>query len=117
MSVIFKLEGQRFHALNGGPVFRFTPAISFFVSCKTQKEIDRHWEKLSAGGSTDRCGWLKDKYGVSWQIVPDVLGDLLQSKDAAKAARVMKAMMGMVKLDVQGLKDAARPPAVRKKRR
>jgi predicted 3-demethylubiquinone-9 3-methyltransferase (glyoxalase superfamily) len=106
MSVSFRLEGQEFHALNGGPLFKFTPAISLFVNCETQQEVDELWGKLSEGGSKDRCGWLKDKYGLSWQIVPKVLGELLQSKDAKKSASVMKAMMQMTKLDSAELKQA-----------
>jgi predicted 3-demethylubiquinone-9 3-methyltransferase (glyoxalase superfamily) len=106
MSVSFQLEGQEFHALNGGPLFKFTPAISLFVNCETQQEVDELWEKLSEGGSKDRCGWLKDKYGLSWQIVPKVLGELLQSKDAKKSASAMKEMMQMTKLDIAKLKQA-----------
>lgn len=107
MSATFELDGQEFFALNGGPVFQFTPAISFFVNCETQAEVDEFWEKLSAGGETNRCGWLRDKYGVSWQIVPSILGKLLQDPDAAKSTRVMKAMMQMTKLDIRGLEQAA----------
>ena len=107
MSAAFELDGQEFFALNGGPVFQFTPAISFFVNCETQAEVDEFWEKLSAGGETNRCGWLRDKYGVSWQIVPSILGKLLQDPDAAKSTRVMKAMMQMTKLDIRGLEQAA----------
>jgi predicted 3-demethylubiquinone-9 3-methyltransferase (glyoxalase superfamily) len=107
MSATFELDGQEFFALNGGPAFTFTPAISFFVNCETQAEVDELWEKLSAGGSTQRCGWLQDKFGVSWQIVPSILGKLLQDKDAAKSTRVMKAMMQMDKLDIRGLEQAA----------
>jgi len=106
MSVIFQLEGQEFYALNGGPQFKFTPATSFFVSCKTQKEVDRLWEKLSEGGKTNRCGWLDDKYGLTWQIIPSVLGKMLQDKDAVKANRVMQAMMQMDKIDIKRLKQA-----------
>jgi predicted 3-demethylubiquinone-9 3-methyltransferase (glyoxalase superfamily) len=106
MSVSFQLEGQEFYALNGGPLYKFTPAISLFVSCETQQEVDELWEKLSEGGSKDRCGWLKDKYGLSWQIIPKVLGELLQSKDAKKSASAMKAMMQMTKLDIAKLKQA-----------
>ena len=87
MSATFQLEGQDFFALNGGPQFTFSPAISFFVNCETQQEVDELWEKLSEGGSKDRCGWLNDKYGLSWQIIPSVLGKMLQDKDAEKAAR------------------------------
>jgi predicted 3-demethylubiquinone-9 3-methyltransferase (glyoxalase superfamily) len=106
MSVSFQLEGQEFHALNGGPLFKFTPAISLFMNCETQQEVDELWEKLSEGGSKDRCGWLKDKYGLSWQIIPKVLGELLQSKDAKKSATAMKEMMQMTKLDIAKLKQA-----------
>ncbi len=106
MSATFELDGQEFFALNGGPQFTFTPAISFFVNCETQQEIDELWEKLSAGGEKQRCGWLKDKYGVSWQIVPSGLSKLLHDKDAAKAKRVMQAMMQMEKLDINGLQQA-----------
>jgi predicted 3-demethylubiquinone-9 3-methyltransferase (glyoxalase superfamily) len=106
MGATFELDGQRFFALNGGPEFNFTPAISFFVNCETQREVDELWEKLSAGGEKQRCGWLKDKYGLSWQIVPTVLGELLQDSDPAKSQRTMRAMLQMDKLDIQGLKDA-----------
>ena len=106
MSAIFRIEGQEFYALNGGPMFSFSPAISFFVDCETQKEVDRLWEKLSAGGKKNRCGWLDDRFGVTWQIVPSVLGNYLQDKDPAKAGRVMKAMMQMDKLDIARLKRA-----------
>jgi predicted 3-demethylubiquinone-9 3-methyltransferase (glyoxalase superfamily) len=106
MSATFQLDGQEFIALNGGPHFTFSPAISFFVTCETQAEVDEFWEKLSAGGERQRCGWLKDKYGVSWQIVPSVLGDMLQDKDAAKSKRVMEAMLKMDKLDIARLKQA-----------
>lgn len=106
MSVIFQLEGQEFFALNGGPQFTFTPAISFFVSCETQQEVDELWEKLSAGGQKNRCGWLADKYGLSWQIIPSILGKMLQDKDAGKSTKVMQAMMQMDKIDIMGLKRA-----------
>jgi predicted 3-demethylubiquinone-9 3-methyltransferase (glyoxalase superfamily) len=106
MSCIFELDGQEFYALNGGPMFRFSPAISFFVKCETQEEIDDFWAKLSAGGTIQQCGWLQDKFGVSWQIVPTILGKLLQDKDPVKSQRVMKAMMKMIKLDIKGLKQA-----------
>jgi predicted 3-demethylubiquinone-9 3-methyltransferase (glyoxalase superfamily) len=106
MSATFQLDGQDFFALNGGPQFTFTPAISFFVSCETQQEVDELWEKLSAGGRKDRCGWLQDKYGLSWQIVPSVLGKLLGDKDAGKAKRVMQAMLQMDKLDIKRLEAA-----------
>jgi predicted 3-demethylubiquinone-9 3-methyltransferase (glyoxalase superfamily) len=106
MSATFQLEGQDFYALNGGPQYSFTPAISFFVSCETQQEVDELWEKLSAGGRKDRCGWLQDKYGLSWQIIPSVLGKLLQDKDPEKAKRVMQAMLQMSKIDIKGLQQA-----------
>ena len=106
MSATFQLDGQDFMALNGGPVFTFSPAISFFVNCKTQDEVDELWEKLSAGGEKLRCGWLKDKYGVSWQIIPSVLGELLGDTDPVKSARVMEAMLKMNKIDIDGLKRA-----------
>ena len=106
MSATFELEGQEFIALNGGPQFSFTPAISFFVTCETQAEVDDYWEKLSAGGATNRCGWLRDKYGLSWQIVPSILGKLLHGVDAAKSQRVMAAMLKMEKLDIATLQQA-----------
>ena len=106
MSVVFELEGQEFFALNGGPHFTFSPAISFFVNCETQGEVDALWEKLSAGGEKQRCGWLKDKFGVSWQIVPTTLGRLLHDQDPAKSQAVMRAMMQMQKLDIAGLEHA-----------
>jgi predicted 3-demethylubiquinone-9 3-methyltransferase (glyoxalase superfamily) len=106
MSATFILDGQEFFALNGGPQFAFSEAISFFVDCKTQKEVDELWEKLSEGGVKQRCGWLKDKYGLSWQIVPSVLGKMLQDKNAEKAKRVMQAMMQMNKIDIKRLKQA-----------
>src|ERR1700751_2470626 len=103
MSATFQLEGQDFMALNGGPHFSFTPAISMFVNCETQEEVDHFWEKLSAGGSKERCGWLKDKYGLSWQIVPSLLGKLLGDKNPAKSSSVMKAMLPMDKLEIARL--------------
>jgi predicted 3-demethylubiquinone-9 3-methyltransferase (glyoxalase superfamily) len=106
MSATFQLEGQEFFALNGGPMFTFSPAISFFVNCETQQEVDELWEKLSEGGEKQRCGWLKDKYGLSWQIIPSILGKLMQDKDAGKAQRVMKAMLEMDKIDIKSLKQA-----------
>ena len=106
MTVEFQLEGQEFVALNGGPHFKFTEAISFVVNCKTQAEVDKFWKNLSAGGKEVQCGWLKDKFGLSWQIVPTVLGELLSDKDAAKSQRVMQAMLKMVKLDIKKLKEA-----------
>ena len=106
MSVTCTLDGQEFFALNGGPQFTFSPAISFFVNCETQEEVDEFWKRLSEGGQTNRCGWLQDKYGISWQIVPSILNKLLQDKDPEKSKRVMMAMMKMDKLDIQGLKQA-----------
>ena len=107
MSVTFQIEGQEFFALNGGPKFKFTPAISFFVNCETQQEVDELWEKLSAGGRTDRCGWLQDKFGLSWQIIPTVLGQLLGDKDPQRAKRAMQAMLQMTKIDIKKLQQAA----------
>jgi predicted 3-demethylubiquinone-9 3-methyltransferase (glyoxalase superfamily) len=107
MVAVFEIEGQQFLALNGGPQFTFTPAVSFVVNCETQQEVDDLWEKLSAGGKQQACGWLQDKYGLSWQIVPTILGKLMQDKDPAKSQRVMKAMLQMQKLDIEGLKRAA----------
>ena len=106
MTASFQLDGQEFVALNGGPQFKFTEAISFWVRCETQEEIDEMWEKLSAGGAKSRCGWLKDKYGLSWQVVPPILGEMLQDKDAKKSQRVMAAMMQMDKIDISLLKKA-----------
>lgn len=106
MTVAFQLEGQDFFALNGGPSFAFAEGISLFVNCETQVEVDELWEKLSKGGKEERCGWLTDRFGVSWQIVPSVLGKLLGDRDAAKATRVMQAMLKMTKLDIKGLQDA-----------
>ena len=106
MTVEFELAGQRFIALNGGPQFRFTEAISLSVDCKTQEEVDAYWEKLSVGGEPGPCGWLKDKYGLSWQINPTVLGDMLSDPDPAKANRVMEAMLKMKKIDIATLKRA-----------
>jgi predicted 3-demethylubiquinone-9 3-methyltransferase (glyoxalase superfamily) len=106
MSATFQLDGQDFFALNGGPQFTFSPAISFFVNCETQQEVDELWEKLSEDGEKNRCGWLKDKYGLSWQIIPSVLGQLLQDKDVEKANRVMKAMLQMDKIDIKRLQQA-----------
>ena len=103
----FQLNGQEFVALNGGPRFKFTEAVSFVVNCETQQEVDEFWEKLSAGGEESMCGWLKDKYGLSWQIVPTVLVKLLQDKDAGKAQRVMQAMLQMKKIDIKTLQQAA----------
>ncbi len=106
MSATFQLDGQEFYALNGGPMFTFSPAISFFVKCETQQEVDELWEKLSEGGEKSRCGWLKDKYGLSWQVIPTVLGELLQDKDPEKSKRVMEAMLQMDKIDIKTLKQA-----------
>jgi predicted 3-demethylubiquinone-9 3-methyltransferase (glyoxalase superfamily) len=106
MTVAFQLDGQEFLALNGGPYFKFNEAISFVVNCETQKEVDELWEKLSEGGEKVQCGWLKDKYGVSWQIVPSILGKMLTDPDPAKSQRVMKAMLQMKKIDIEGLKKA-----------
>jgi predicted 3-demethylubiquinone-9 3-methyltransferase (glyoxalase superfamily) len=106
MSATFQLEGQEFFALNGGPHYTFTPAISLFVNCETQQEVDELWEKLSAGGRKDRCGWLQDKYGLSWQIIPAVLVEMLGDKDPGKAKRVMQAMLQMEKIDIERLRQA-----------
>ena len=106
MSAVFELEGQEFFALNGGPQYKFTPAISLLVNCETQQEVDELWEKLSAGGETNRCGWLQDKFGLSWQIIPSLLGKMLQDKDAEKSHRVMLAMLQMDKIDIDGLQRA-----------
>jgi len=106
MTVNFQLEGQEFVALNGGPQFKFTEAISLLVNCETQKEVDELWSKLTAGGQPSRCGWLKDKFGLSWQIVPTVLGRMLADKDPAKSRRVMEAMLQMDKIDIDRLKRA-----------
>jgi len=107
MSGTFQLEGQEFMALNGGPQFKFTPAISLFVNCETQPEVDELWEKLSAGGQKERCGWLTDKYGLSWQIIPTTLGKMLADKNPEKSKRVMQAMLQMQKIDIDGLKRAS----------
>lgn len=106
MVVAFELEGQGFAALNGGPHFKFTEAISLQVNCETQAEVDELWEKLSAGGKKDRCGWLKDKYGLSWQITPVVLSKMMSDPDLAKSSRVMKAMLQMDKIDIGRLQEA-----------
>ncbi|MEO8677840.1 MAG: VOC family protein [Vicinamibacterales bacterium] len=106
MGATFILNGQKFMALNGGPTYKFTPAISFFIHCETQPEVDELWEKLSAGGRTDRCGWLQDKYGLSWQVVPSALPRLLQHPDPDRRSRVLNAMMKMTKIDIAGLESA-----------
>jgi predicted 3-demethylubiquinone-9 3-methyltransferase (glyoxalase superfamily) len=106
MTATFELEGQQFTALNGGPEFGFTEAISFFVNCETQQEVDELWDRLCAGGEPSMCGWLKDKFGLSWQIIPKALGEMLGDKDPAKAGRAMKAMLQMQKIDVKKLKEA-----------
>ncbi len=105
-SATFNLEGQEFYALNGGPHFSFTPAISFFVNCETQEEVNELWEKLLQGGEESRCGWLKDKYGLSWQIIPKILGELMGDKDREKANRVTQAMLKMNKIDSKLLQEA-----------
>jgi predicted 3-demethylubiquinone-9 3-methyltransferase (glyoxalase superfamily) len=110
MSATFQLLGQEFIALNGGPMFTFSPAISFFVNCETQEEVDELWEKLSAGGEKQRCGWLKDRYGLSWQIIPSILGKLLHDSDPAKSKKVMQAMLQMDRLDISRLKRAYEQP-------
>ena len=106
MSATFELDGQQFFALNGGPMYSFTPAISFFINCETQDEVDELWEKLSEGGEKSRCGWLKDRYGLSWQIIPTALGQMLQDQDPEKSKRVMMAMLQMDKIDIKKLKQA-----------
>jgi predicted 3-demethylubiquinone-9 3-methyltransferase (glyoxalase superfamily) len=106
MTATFQLEGQEFIALNGGPEFKFNEAISFFVNCETQEEVDRLWDKLSEGGEKGQCGWLKDKYGVSWQIVPTALGQMLGDKDPQKSQNVMQAMLKMTKIDIETLRRA-----------
>jgi predicted 3-demethylubiquinone-9 3-methyltransferase (glyoxalase superfamily) len=106
MTIEFRLEGQEFVGLNGGPHFKFTEAVSFVVNCETQEEVDYYWEKLTEGGQEVQCGWLKDKFGLSWQVVPTVLVKYLQDKDPEKAKRVMQAMLQMKKIDIQTLKQA-----------
>jgi len=106
MTIEFQLDGQEFVAINGGPHFKFTEAVSFVVNCETQEEVDEFWKKLTEGGEEVQCGWLKDKYGLSWQVVPTALPEMLQDKDPAKAQRVMKAMLQMKKIDIQTLKQA-----------
>ena len=107
MTIEFHLDGQDFVGINGGPHFKFTEAVSFVVNCETQEEVDRFWEKLSEGGRESQCGWLRDKYGLSWQVVPRVLPELLKNKDPEKAKRVMTAMLQMTKIDINALKQAA----------
>ena len=107
MSVTFELEGREFIALNGGPTFTFSEGTSLFVSCETQAEVDAYWTKLTDGGSEGRCGWLKDKFGVSWQIIPTLLGQLFSDPDRARSGRAINAMMGMKKLDIAALARAA----------
>ena len=104
MTVVFQIDGQQFIALNGGPVFSFTPAISFVVNCHAQDEVDRLWDRLSAGGEQQQCGWLRDRYGVTWQIVPSILGELLGHPDPATSQRVMQAMLQMKKIDIAALR-------------
>jgi len=106
MTMTFELDGQQFTALNGGPVFKFTEAISFVVHCETQAELDEFWEKLSAGGQEVQCGWLKDRFGLSWQIVPTALSELMQSGDPARSQRVMQALLQMKKIDIETLRKA-----------
>lgn len=108
LTISFQIEGQEFLALNGGPYFKFTEAISFIVNCKTQKEIDYYWEKLSKGGTKVQCGWLKDKFGLSWQIVPGIINEMMTDKDAEKSSRVMQAILKMKKLNINKLKQAYR---------
>ncbi len=106
MTATFQIEGQQFMVLNGGPMFSFTPAISLFVSCETQEEVDKLWERLSEGGQKKQCGWLQDKFGLSWQIIPTVLGRLLHGGEAEKSKRVMEAMLKMTKIDIALLEQA-----------
>jgi predicted 3-demethylubiquinone-9 3-methyltransferase (glyoxalase superfamily) len=106
MTVAFELDGQEFYALNGGPAFKFNEAISLFVKCKNQAEVDELWSKLVEGGQPSQCGWLKDRYGLSWQIVPGILTEMMQDKDPRKVERVMQAILTMVKIDVEALKRA-----------
>jgi predicted 3-demethylubiquinone-9 3-methyltransferase (glyoxalase superfamily) len=106
MTAVFEIEGQEFMALNGGPEFRFSPAISFIVHCQTQEEVDEYWARLLEGGSPQQCGWLTDRFGVSWQIVPAILPEMLADEDAGRTERVMQAMLKMVKLDIRALRRA-----------
>ena len=112
MTASFELDGQEFVALNGGPIFKFTEAVSFVVNCETQEEIDYYWNNLLKGGTPSQCGWLKDQFGLSWQIVPTVLSKLVSSKDPEKSKRVIQAMMKMVKMDIRKLEEAAEGEAV-----
>ena len=107
LMVTFELAGQEFLALNGGPAFKFTEAASIFVKCESQEEVDEYWERLTEGGEESQCGWLKDKYGLSWQIVPNALGELLGDENPARANAAMQAMLGMKKIDIAALKEAA----------
>ena len=106
MTATFQLDGQEFFALNGGPQYTFSPAISFFINCKTQQEVDDLWEKLSEGGEKQRCGWVKDRYGLSWQVIPTILGQLLRDRNPEKSKRVMQAMLQMDKIDIKRLQQA-----------
>ena len=106
LTVAFELDGQKFTALNGGPQFKFTEAVSFVVTCETQEEIDYFWEKLSAGGAESQCGWLKDKYGLSWQVVPTIIGELISETDPERSNRVMQEILKMQKLEIEPLKRA-----------
>ena len=106
MTATWEIEGQRFMGLNGGPDFKFSNAVSFVVPCKTQKKVDYYWDKLVKDGAPQQCGWLTDKFGVSWQIVPTILSEMMRNKDAAKRDRVMAALLKMIKLDIKALKDA-----------
>jgi predicted 3-demethylubiquinone-9 3-methyltransferase (glyoxalase superfamily) len=106
VTVTFEIDGQQFVGLNGGPQYQFTEAVSLFVACQDQAEVDDLWERLSEGGEKGRCGWLKDKFGLSWQVIPTALGELMGDPDPEKAGRVVQAMLGMTKIDIQGLRDA-----------
>ncbi len=117
MSVSFELEGQPFIALNGGPMYKFTEAVSLFVECRDQREVDYFWKKLGDGGEPGRCGWLKDRWGLSWQVIPRALGECLGGPDKAGAQRAMEAMLKMGKLDIKKLKDAYRGTTTKTKRR